>query len=83
MPRPEDLLEPIRRIVSDVIDRPLAALSLDSSIESLGIDSIALTEMVALVEDRLGVDIPASAWFGVRTVRDFVGLVAASPDRTS
>lgn len=75
----KDLIERIRQIVTEVAERPIDTFTPDASIESLGIDSIALTEVVVLIEERLGVDVPSSSWLSVRTIGDFVALVANAP----
>jgi acyl carrier protein len=76
MESPETLIETFRRIASEVIERPVPDLSLDTEIRSLGVDSIALAEIVARVEDTFAIDVPATTWLSVRTLRELLDIVA-------
>ena len=72
----ETIIETFRRIASEVTERPVPDLPLDAEIRALGLDSIALAEIVARVEDTLAVDIPATTWLTVRTLRELLDVVA-------
>jgi acyl carrier protein len=78
----EQLLERFRTIVADVVEREVPAISPDTEIRSMGVDSIAMAEVVARLEDEFGVEVAAETWLSVGTVRDLLAVVtAAAPAR--
>ena len=74
----EQLIETLRTIVADVIERPAPALLPDSPIRSIGVDSIALAEIVARIEDAFGIEVPADTWLAITTVGELLDVVAAA-----
>lgn len=72
----ETLIETFRRIASEVTERPVLDLPLDAEIRSLGVDSIALAEIVARIEDTFAIEVPATTWLSVRTLRELLEVVA-------
>ena len=75
MEPPQSLIETFRGIAAEVTERPVPPVSLDTEIRSLGVDSIALAEIVARVEDLFAIDVPATTWLGIKTLRDLVDIV--------
>jgi acyl carrier protein len=71
----QSLIETFRGIAAEVTERPVPHVSLDTDIRSLGIDSIALAEIVARVEDVFAIDVPATTWLGVKTLRELLDVV--------
>jgi acyl carrier protein len=71
----ESLIETVRCITAEVTERPVPVITVDTEIRSLGVDSIALAEIIARVEDELGIDVPAAAWLAVKTLRDLLDVV--------
>lgn len=71
----ESLIETVRCITAEVTERPVPPISIDTEIRSLGVDSIALAEIIARVEDELGIDVPAASWLAVKTLRDLLDVV--------
>lgn len=71
----QSLIEIFRDIAAEVTERPVPQASLDTEIRSLGIDSIALAEIVARVEDLFAIDVPATTWLGVRTLGELLDVV--------
>lgn len=76
MATPETLIETFRRIAAEVTERPVPEFALDTEIRSLGIDSIAMAEIVAHVEDTFAIEVPATTWLSVRTLRELLDVVA-------
>jgi acyl carrier protein len=74
----EQLMATFRRIAAEVADRPIPELSLDTDIRSLGVDSIMLAEIVARIEDTFGIDVPATIWLSVKTLRELLDVVASA-----
>lgn len=79
----ETLIETFRRIASEVTERPVPELSLETDLRSLGVDSISLAEIVARIEDTFAIDVPASTWLSVRTLRELLDVVADASGRTA
>jgi len=70
-----ELLALLRSIVVDVTEKPLPDVGLDTPIAELGIDSISVAEIVVRIEEKLGIEIPAVEWLGVRTLREMIDIV--------
>jgi acyl carrier protein len=79
----ETLIETFRRIASEVTERPVPELSLETDLRSLGVDSISLAEIVARIEDTFAIDVPASTWLSVRTLRELLDVVADASGQTA
>jgi acyl carrier protein len=74
----EDLTLIFRSIAAQVIEKPLPDVPLATPIAELGIDSVLVAEIVARLEDQLGIEIPADQWLRVRTLKDLVDAVGAA-----
>ncbi|HVV81884.1 MAG TPA: acyl carrier protein [Kofleriaceae bacterium] len=74
----EQMIERFRTILAEVAEREVPVLGPETEIRSIGVDSIAMAEVVARLEDELGIEVPAEAWLSVSTVRDLL-RVATSP----
>lgn len=77
-----DVLAALQSACEQVDPRELEPLSLETDLGTLGLDSVAILEMIAMSEDRLGIRIPDEAFGRVRTVSDLcaVFIAAAPPD---
>lgn len=83
----EELLAIVHRALVDVAPGQAAQfeqLSLSSRIDNLELDSIAIVEMVGIIENTVGNNFPLDEIAAVRTVQDIVDLIrtgssAASP----
>lgn len=60
----------IRAAFERVSGQPLDDFGPQSKIAEMGIDSVALAEIVVQIEEALDIDIPFARWLGVRTVQD-------------
>jgi len=65
----------LRGIVEQVIEKPLGELAPETPIADLGIDSVLIAEIVARIEETLEIEVPASQWVRVRTLRDLVDAI--------
>jgi acyl carrier protein len=72
-----NLLELIADGFTAVTGRPAPAIALDDDIAGLGLDSLAMMELVAWSEERLGVRVPDEELTTVRTVGDLVALFSS------
>ena len=74
-----------QKVLSFVAERaavPASEISLDSTFEELGIDSLAALSIALDVETEFGLDIPDEDVFSLRTVGDVVAGIRAhlAPD---
>jgi len=74
------LLDLIAAGFTEVTGRPAPAIALDDDIAGLGLDSVAVLELVAWSEERLGVRVPDDELTTVRTVGDLVTSLSARFD---
>ena len=77
-----DVVEMFKQAAFEVDNRRLPALGPDTVIASLGMDSVAIMELVSYFEEKLGVRIPDEELSKIRTVRDLRDTIARLlPDR--
>ena len=77
-----DVIEMFKQAAFEVDNRRLPNLSADTVIASLGMDSVAVMELVSWFEEKLGVRIPDEQLSRIRTVRDLRDTIARLlPDR--
>jgi acyl carrier protein len=76
MGAPIDVVEMFKQAAFEVDNRRLPDLKADTAIASLGMDSVAVMELVAYFEEKLGVRIPDEELGKIRTVRDLRDTVA-------
>jgi acyl carrier protein len=68
-----ELLDVVRSAVATALERDAAAVPADAQLrEELGVDSLALLEMAAIVEQRTRLRIADEDLDGLRTPRDVV-----------
>lgn len=77
MPAPSrtELLEMFRRTATDIVEKEYTTLSEDTKLGELGIDSLAMLEIIGALERELKIQIPDEALTGLSTVRDLVNAV--------
>lgn len=73
-----ELMALLRSIVADVTEKPLPDVGLDTPIAELGINSISVAEIIVRIEDRLGIEVPASRWLRARTLQEIIEMVDQS-----
>jgi acyl carrier protein len=77
-----DVIEMFKQAAFEVDNRRLPALNADTVIASLGMDSVAVMELVSWFEEKLFVRIPDEELSKIRTVRDLRDTIARLlPDR--
>jgi len=77
-----DVIEMFKQAAFEVDNRRLPNLSADTVIGSLGMDSVAVMELVSWFEEKLGVRIPDDELSRIRTVGDLRDAIARLlPDR--
>jgi len=77
-----DVLEMFKQAAFEVDNRRLPELKPDTAIATLGMDSVAVMELVSYFEEKLSVRIPDEELSRIRTVRDLRDAIAKLlPDR--
>ncbi|HEY2028410.1 MAG TPA: acyl carrier protein [Myxococcales bacterium] len=76
MQEPIDVVEMFKKAAFQVDNRRLPDLKPDTAIASLGMDSVAVMELVSYFEEQLGVRIPDEELSRIRTVRDLRDTIA-------
>jgi len=75
-------IELFQKAALEVDNKKLSGLTKDTVISTLGMDSVAVMELVAWFEEKLGVRIPDEELSKIRTVRDLRDTIARlSPDK--
>jgi acyl carrier protein len=82
MAQPIDVIEMFKQAAFEVDNRRLTDLKSDTVIATLGMDSVAVMELVSYFEEKLGVRIPDEELSKIRTVKDLRDTIAKLlPDR--
>ena len=76
MPQPIDVLDLFKQAALAVDNRKLPNLTRDTVISTLGMDSVAVMELVSYFEEKLGVRIPDEELGRIRTVGDLRDTIA-------
>jgi acyl carrier protein len=77
-----DVIEMFKQAAFEVDNRRLPDLQADTVIATLGMDSVAIMELVSWFEEKLGLRIPDEDLSKIRTVRDLRDTVARlAPDK--
>ncbi|HEX9605151.1 MAG TPA: acyl carrier protein [Myxococcales bacterium] len=71
-----DILEMFRQAALEADNRKLPQLTRDTVIATLGMDSVAVMELVSYFEEKLGVRIPDDELARIRTVGDLRDTIA-------
>ena len=74
MHRPQ-LIKLFRDLASEIAEKDLSALQEDSAISEMGIDSLAMLELVGTMERELSIRVPDDKLVGLVTVRQLLELV--------
>ena len=81
MTRYDSILVRVRELLSELCDAEAAAISADTELASLGIDSLDISEVLQAVVDEFGAEAPAAAVDHAVRVGDLVATLAASADQ--
>lgn len=74
MQRPK-LIELFRDLATEIAEKDLSFVQEESAIADLGIDSLALLELVGTMERELRIRVPDEQLVGLETVRQLLELV--------
>ena len=76
MTQPIDVVEMFKQAAFEVDNRRLPNLRPDTVIATLGMDSVAVMELVSYFEEKLAVRIPDEELSRIRTVKDLRDAIA-------
>ena len=71
----ETVLELFRKAAWEVDRKEFEALDLDAKISALGIDSVAMLEVIGFVEEELDIHLPDEKIARVQTLRDLTDVI--------
>ncbi len=71
----EQLISTFHRVATQVAERKFPALKGETVIADLGIDSLAMLEIVGAMEREFKVQIPDDQLVGLQTIDDLVNLL--------
>ena len=74
MQRPQ-LIKLFRDLASEIAEKDLSFVQEENSIADLGIDSLAMLELVGTMERELRIRVPDEQLVGLETVRQLLELV--------
>jgi acyl carrier protein len=74
MQKPQ-LIDLFRDLASEIAEKDLSFVQEDNAIAELGIDSLAMLELVGTLERQLSVRVPDEKLVGLTTVRQLLDLV--------
>ncbi len=78
MTRYDNILVRVRELLSELSDAEWAAISADTELASLGVDSLDISEVLQAVADEFGAEAPAEAVGHAVRVGDLVATLDAS-----
>jgi acyl carrier protein len=82
MQRPQ-LIKLFRDLASEIAEKDLSFVQEDSPIADLGIDSLAMLELVGTMERELRIRVPDEQLVGLETVRQLLELVERRMPQTA
>ena len=69
------LIDLFRDLASEIAEKDFSFVQEDDSIANLGIDSLAMLELVGTLERQLSIRVPDEQLVGLVTVRELLNLV--------
>ena len=75
MPKPSSLIDLFRDLATEIAEKDFSFVQEDNAIAELGIDSLAMLELVGTMERQLSIRVPDEKLVGLVTVRQLLDLV--------
>jgi acyl carrier protein len=69
------LIDLFEKAATEIAERDISNLQESTEISALGIDSLALLELIGAMERQLGIHLPDDQLVGLTTVRELIDLV--------
>ncbi len=70
-----DVVALFKRVASEVERKDFSNITRDTRVTDLGVDSVTMMEIVGMMEDELGIQIPDTKLSGLQTVGDIERVV--------
>ena len=70
-----DTFEKCQRIIAESTENSLDAISPETTLDELGLDSIDLVDLVMEIEQAFSVSVPDEEFENIKTVSDIVTLI--------
>lgn len=71
----ENIKDDLFKLMAEQVGKPLSAITLESTFEDLGADSLDVVEIALAVEDKYSIEIPDNSAEGIKNVGDIVAIV--------
>ena len=75
MQKPSTLIDLFRDLATEIAEKDFSFVQEDNAIAELGIDSLAMLELVGTMERQLSIRVPDEKLVGLVTVRELLDLV--------
>ncbi|MFJ8649706.1 acyl carrier protein [Streptomyces sp. NPDC093546] len=69
------MYEWLRETMAGTLHLPVDLIRPDATVEEVGLDSLAVTELVLIAQDELGISVDESRLTGLRTVGDIADFL--------
>ena len=70
-----ELMDMFRTLATEIAERDLSHVEEGDAIADLGIDSLAMLELVGTMERELSIQVPDEMLVGLKTIRELLQLV--------
>jgi acyl carrier protein len=71
----ENVKDNLFKLMAEQVGKPLSTITLESTFEELGADSLDVVEIALAVEDEYNIEIPDDSAEGIKNVGDIVAIV--------
>ena len=83
MHKPSSLIDLFRDLATEIAEKDFSFVQEDNAIAELGIDSLAMLELVGTMERQLSIRVPDEKLVGLVTVRQLLDLVEGGLTRAA
>lgn len=83
MQKPSSLIDLFRDLATEIAEKDFSFVQEDNAIAELGIDSLAMLELVGTMERQLSIRVPDEKLVGLVTVRELLDLVEGGLTRAA
>lgn len=71
----EQIKDRLFKLMAEQVGKPVSSITLNSTFEDLGADSLDVVEIALAVEDEYSIEIPDDSAEGINTVGDIINIV--------
>jgi acyl carrier protein len=77
----EERLALVRSVLREVAEPPAVHIGPETRLAELGVDSVALAEIVVRIEEEAGIEVPPDRWLRVRDVAEVLDMIEQALQR--